>query len=79
MRRPPLTRKKIRLLQSLLYTLSFNYEDCEGEFPEQVKELQEGQDFLHRLTIWHKWKQEQKKSVGNPETPDPHTESWRSA
>ena len=60
MRRPPLTRKKISLLHSLLYELSFNYEDCEEEHAEQVKELQEGQDFIYRLIRWHKWKQEQK-------------------
>jgi len=44
-----------------LYELSYNYEDCEEQFSEQVKELQEGQDFINRLIVWHKWKQEQQK------------------
>ena len=61
MRRPPLTRKKITLLHSLLYELSFNYEDCEEQFAEQIKELQEGQDFINRLIVWHNWKQQQRK------------------
>jgi|15BtaG_2_1085339.scaffolds.fasta_scaffold22243_6 hypothetical protein len=83
MRRPTLTRKRI---EGFLFGMTFAQCDIEAmdesdqkEYKKDIDAFESALDYLSELSRWHKWKQEQRKSVGNPETPDPHTESWRSA
>ena len=69
MRRPPLTRKKIDLIWSAIHGAWLDARDSDDTEPnvESRKEIKEAMDFWLKLSHWHRWKQEQKKSVGNPE------------
>jgi len=67
MRRPPLTRKKIRVIQDSLYLMGAcaGVEDpdwdCTGHTAQDQKDYYEAVDFMRRLSWWHDWKQQQRK------------------
>ena len=71
MRRPPLTRKKIRVILDSLQLMGgcagvedpdFVQEGCRTE--QDIKDYHEAVNFMRQLSRWHNWKQEQKvKSV----------------
>ena len=66
MRRPPLTRKKIRVILDSLNLMGACAGvddpdwDCTGHTDQDRKDFQEAVDFMRQLSRWHNWKQEQK-------------------
>lgn len=71
MRRPTLTRKRI---EGFLYGMAFAQADIEAMtesdqkyYKKEIDEFESACDYLAELSQWHRWKQEQRKSVGNPE------------